>query len=96
MEPKKDLTATSAPPYSSATGGGRNWLGGWSGLALCALAVGGAILLFGGSLSGAQTAGSWLPLLFVLPCAIMMFMCMRGMGGNRSDTGQGHGSDEHR
>jgi hypothetical protein len=86
MEPNKNPTA--APSCSTATGGGRSWLGGWGWLALCALAIGGAVLAFGGSLGGAQDAGKWLlPLLVVLPCAIMMFMCMKNMGGNQGESG---------
>ena len=49
------------------------------------LLVGG--LAFGGTSGSAQGTGSWLPLLFVLPCAIMMFMCMKGMGDKRGDAG---------
>ena len=85
MEPNKNLTtASSGPP---AAGSARSWLGGWSGLAVCAVAIVGAVLVFGGALGGTQNAGTWLPLLFVLPCAIMMFMCMKNMGGNQGETG---------
>lgn len=79
MEPNKNLM-TGSPP---AAGSGRNWLDGWSGLAVCAVAIVGAVLVFGGALSGTQGAGNWLPLLFVLPCALMMYMCMKNMGGNQ-------------
>jgi len=78
---------TSASSGSSAASRRRNWLGGWSGLAVCTLAIVGAILVFGGALGGTQDAGKWLPLLFVLPCAIMMFMCMKNMGGNQDQAG---------
>jgi hypothetical protein len=84
MEANKNLTTPAS--YSSATGGG-SWLGGWGWLAVCALAIVGAILVFGGSLGSTQEAGKWLlPLLFVLPCAIMMFMCMKNMGGNQGES----------
>jgi len=84
METNKNLTT--GPPGSSA-GSARSWLGGWSGLAVCAVAIVGAVLVFGGALGGTQDAGKWLPLLFALPCAIMMFMCMKNMGGNQGETG---------
>lgn len=80
MEPNKNRMTG----YSPAAGSVRSWLGGWKGLAVCAVAIVGAILVFGGT----QDAGKWLPLLFVLPCAFMMYMCMKNMGGN-----QGGGSN---
>lgn len=82
MEPNKNLTTGSAG--SPAAG---SWLSGWSGLAVCAVAIVGAVLVFGGSLGGTQSAGKLLPLLFLLPCAIMMFMCMKNMGSNQGETG---------
>ena len=57
------------------------------GLAVCAVAIVGAILVFGGALGGTPHAGKWLPLVFVLPCAIMMFMCIKNMGANQGETG---------
>src|SRR5713226_10244279 len=82
MEPNKNLTSA-----SSGSSAASRRLGGWSGLAVCTLAIVGAILVFGGALGGTQDAGKWLPLLFVLPCAIMMFMCMKNMGGNQDQAG---------
>ncbi len=82
MEPNENLTTGSSG--SPAAG---NWLSGWSGLAVCAVAIVGAVLVFGGSLGGTPSAGKLLSLLFLLPCAIMMFMCMRNMGGNHGETG---------
>ena len=81
MEPNKNLTINS--PGSRAAGSGRSWFVGWSGLAVCAVAIVGAALVFGGGLGGTLDAGKLLPLLYVLPCAIMMFMCMKNMGGNQ-------------
>ena len=85
MEPNKNSTTASSGPL--AAGSGHNWLGGWSGLAVCAVAIVGTILVFGAALGGTQDAGTWLRLLFVLPCAIMMFMCMKNIGGNQGETG---------
>lgn len=84
MEPNKNLTnATSGSPVA---GSERSWLSGWSGLAVCAVAFGGAILVFDSAFGGAQSFGKVLPLLFLLPCAIMMFMCMKNIGGNQNDA----------
>ncbi len=85
MEPNKNSTTASSGPL--AAGSGHSWLGGWSGLAVCAVAIVGTILVFGAALGGTQDAGTWLRLLFVLPCAIMMFMCMKNIGGNQGETG---------
>ena len=85
MEPNKDLT--NATSSSAVAGSERGWLSGWSGLAVCAVAFGGAILVFGGAFGGTQSFGKVLPLLFLLPCAIMMFMCVKNMGGNQNDAG---------
>lgn len=84
MEPNKNLTTASSS--SPTTGSARSGLGGWSGFAVCAVAIVGAVLVFGGAPGGTQNAGTWLPLLFMLPCAIMMFMCMKNMGGNQGET----------
>ncbi|AEI04614.1 hypothetical protein OCA5_pOC16700450 (plasmid) [Afipia carboxidovorans OM5] len=81
MESNKNLTnATSDSPV---VGSERGWLSGWGGLAACVVAFGGAILMLGGT----QSFGKLLPLLFLLPCAIMMFMCMKNMDGNQNDAG---------
>lgn len=79
MEPNKKLMTGPLP----AAGSGRSWFGGWSALTVCAVAIVGAVLVFGGALGGTQGAGKWLPLLFVLPCAFMMYMCMKNMGGTQ-------------
>lgn len=84
VEPDKHVTNASS---RSSGESGLSWLSGWGGLAACALVIFGALLAFGGLLGGTQDAGKWLPLLFVLPCAIMMFVCMRNMGGAQSDAG---------
>lgn len=41
------------------------------------------------------TLGELTPLLFTLPCAVMMFMCMKGMNhGQSSDAAQAPASRE--
>lgn len=84
MELNRNLTTRSSG--SPAAGRKRGWLSRWTGPAVCAVAFVGAILVFGGAF-GTQSTGKLLPLLFLLPCAIMMFMCMKNMGGNQNDTG---------
>lgn len=85
MEQNRNLTnVTSGSPVA---GSERGWLSGWSGLVICAVAIVGAVLVFGGSLGGTQSAGKLLPLLFLLPCALMMFMCMKNMGSNQGEAG---------
>lgn len=82
MERNKNLTKECSG--SPAAG---SWLSGWSGLAVCAVAFCGAVFVFGGAFGGTQSVGKLLPLLFLLPCALMMFMCMKNMGGNQNDAG---------
>lgn len=63
-------------------GGPRGWFGGRRVLvAAAAIAAVAAALAF----AGAGTAERLLPLLFVLPCMAMMFMCMRHAGGQRQE-----------
>lgn len=81
---KPNERSTAAGPYSSANGTAHKWLGGWGGIALCMLVIVGAVLAFSGGFDGGLTAGALLPLLFVLPCALMMFMCMKNMGDSQS------------
>lgn len=59
-------------------GGARNWFGGRRGLLLIAVAsiAGLALALNQHWLFVAQIV----PLLFLLPCMLMMFMCMKGHG----------------
>lgn len=83
MDLNRNLTTRSSG--SPAAGSKRGWLSGWSGLAVCAVAFVGAILVFGGAF-GTQSAGKLLPLLFLLPCALMMFMCMKNMSGNQGEA----------
>ena len=82
MGPNEKSTGTR--PVSSATVKWDKWLGGWGWMVVCVLVIVGAILAVSGELDGKLPAGALLPLLFVLPCALMMFMCMKNMGGNQS------------
>jgi hypothetical protein len=57
-----------------------------------ALAVGGIVLALW---QHWLTLGELTPLLFTLPCAVMMFMCMKGMNhGQSSDAAQAPASRE--
>ena len=85
MELGRNLTINSSG--SRAVGSGRSWFGGWSRLVVCSVVIVSAVLVFGGRLGGTLDAGKLLPLLYVLPCAIMMFMCMKNMGGNQGGAG---------
>ena len=56
--------------------GARGWLGGRRGLVIAA-----GVALAATALALGQhwlAAADLVPLLFVLPCAVMMFMCMKG------------------
>jgi hypothetical protein len=58
-----------------------SWLRGWRGLAIA-----GVVIAAGTALALSQhwlAAATLVPLLYVLPCAAMMFMCMRGMNHGR-------------
>jgi hypothetical protein len=81
MEMKNQLIATSAAAGSSschsASPGSGSWptrRRGW--------VFGGAIIVIGTAVALSQhwlTVAALIPVLFVLPCAVMMFMCMKGM-----------------
>jgi hypothetical protein len=78
MEARKNLTIT-------ASGSQRSWLSDWRAIAVCILIIS-AFLALGGRFLTMQDFRKWLPLLFVLPCVIMMFMCMKGVGGRQGGT----------
>ena len=82
------VTTPATTENSSSDGGGRDsggWLGNWRGL------------LFGGGAIVAALALAlnqhWLtiaalpPLLFLLPCALMMLHCMKGMNHDQQTAG---------
>ena len=81
---ERNERSTAARPCSSDTVTAHKWLGGWGGMAVCMLVIVGAVFAVNGGFNGGPSAGALLPLLFVLPCALMMFMCMKNMGGNQS------------
>lgn len=71
------------------------YLKGRTGLLLLAAAIGVVGLVAGGTWFGMAAV---LPLLYILPCAAMMAMCMRGHGGSgnapvKPDSGAGTGPD---
>lgn len=89
METANDLVATPAASNGAscrhAARGSRNWLRGWRGLA-----VAGVVVIAG---TGLVLSRHWLdtanlvPLLFVLPCMAIMFMCMKGINrGRQTDS----------
>lgn len=64
--------------------GTHGWLGGQRGLVIAAVVAAAAIALAVGQ--HWLTAADLVPLLFVLPCAVMMFMCMKGNHGQQTDV----------
>jgi hypothetical protein len=74
------ITTPAAAGGSSCHSAGQSsgsWLGRWRGLAIA-----GVVIAAGTSLALSQhwlAVASLVPLLYVLPCAAMMFMCMKGM-----------------
>jgi hypothetical protein len=64
-----------------------SWLVRWCGLAIAAAMVAAAAALAVGQ--HWLAVADLVPLLYVLPCAVMMFVCMKGMGhGQQTDTAQ--------
>ncbi len=87
MDTNQSVTPTTAVGPSETQGrsdGRYGWLR--SGRVLAAITV---VALLAATLAFAGTAAAerWLPLLFVLPCALMMLMCMRHAGGHRQEPG---------
>lgn len=81
METTNHLITTPASPTSSSCHGTSrdsvSWLGRWRGVA-----IGGGAIVTGIALALNQhwvLAVQLIPLLYVLPCALMMLMCMKGM-----------------
>lgn len=61
------------------------WLSNWRALAAAVAIVAAIAVGFG----GVAVAERLLPLLFVLPCALMLLMCMRHAGGNKAPGATG-------
>jgi DUF2933 family protein len=88
MEPTQQLTTTPAAAGRSSchgTGhGSGNRLGRRRGLIL-----GGAAIMAATALALSHhwlTVAELAPLLFLLPCAVMMFMCMKGMNHSQQTS----------
>jgi hypothetical protein len=63
--------------------GTRGWLGGRRGIVIAAVvAVAATALALG---QHWLAVANLVPLLFVLPCAVMMFMCMKGNHGQQTN-----------
>ena len=90
------MQTTSGQERSSAAGssfchgagqGSSGWLSGRRGLVIAMAGAVAAVALAAGQ--HWLAVADLVPLLFVLPCAVMMFMCMKGMNrGQRTDTTQ--------
>jgi len=89
METTNDLVTTPATAGSSSCHGGSRasagWLGGWRGL----IFGGGAIVVAVALALGQHWLSiAALPLLlFLVPCAVMMSMCMKGMSHSEETGG---------
>jgi hypothetical protein len=94
----QELTTTARPSRADGVRqryGAFVYLRGRRGLLLVAAALGIIGILAGWTWLGTAAV---LPLLYILPCAAMMAMCMRGHGGSansqtKSGSGTGSGPD---
>ena len=73
--------------------GSPSWLRRWYGLVIAGAVTAGVVAL---ALSQHWLAVADLsPLLFILPCAVMMFICMKGMNhGQQNDSAQASDRNE--
>ena len=89
MVTRNDLVTTPATAGSSSCHRGSRASGGWFG-GRRGLIFGGGAIVVAVALALDQhwlSTAAFTLLLFLLPCAVMMFMCMRGMNhGQRSDS----------
>ena len=74
-------------------GGSPSWLRRWRGLVIAGAVIAGVVAL---ALSRHWLAVADLaPLLFILPCAVMMFICMKSMNhGQQNDAAQASDRNE--
>ena len=82
METNKSLTS------SNSGASQRQWFTAGRGLAICAIVAISLLLVFLGYGVRGDVVGrlvTLLPLLLVLACPVMMFMCMKNMGGNHQN-----------
>lgn len=82
METANHLVPISTAAGSSSCHGGRRSSGGWLSRRR-GLVIGGVVVAAAIALALGQhwlTIAALTPLLFLLPCALMMFMCMKGHG----------------
>jgi hypothetical protein len=80
MEIKNHLITTSVAAKSASCHGASQSSGNW--LSRRGWLLGGGAIVAGTALALSQhwlTVAALVPLLFVLPCAVMVFMCMKGM-----------------
>lgn len=91
MEKTANIATTKMSGSSSchAPGQGQgSWFGRHRGVVIAVITVAGATGL---ALSQHWlAAAALLPLLYVLPCAVMMFMCMKGMNHGEQPAAQVH------
>jgi hypothetical protein len=90
METTSSQAITPAAGSSSCHGPGRgprDWVGRRRGVVIAVAVAAGATALALGQ--HWLAVANLLPLLFILPCSVMMFMCMRGMNhGQQTGTPQ--------
>lgn len=86
------IAPAAEPEKSAGCGGKRSLLAGrvkWLVLAAAALAIAGLALG-----SGVLGLAAILPLLYVLPCLLMLAMCMKGHGKGSAPTTAMRGTDK--
>ena len=87
METTNTQVTTHAPSGSACHGTGlgtRGWLGGQRGFVIAAVIAAAATAFALGQ--HWLAAADLVPLLFVLPCAAMIFMCMKGNHGQQTNA----------
>jgi DUF2933 family protein len=88
MEPTQQLTTIPAAAGRSSCSGTSHGSGNWPGRRR-GLVLGGAVIMAATALALTRhwiTVAELAPLLFLLPCAVMMFMCMKGMNHSQQTS----------